>query len=1568
MKIYLRAGNFALKASRQRRKLKTVQSILEKQGDNQNRRFLIKLAETLLFPDSYFVSLPPHLSASLIIRIFKLFTRQVETHVVETISLTNDPQQFIVIVCRNLTHVVDSLLTLQSDQQFPFELLAHPVLTVKRQGEMIINLESNGLSGARHLLILLRLESVEESVKEALLDRIGNIIDWAETLDKNRLKLRESLASLSDVAEFSEFGALIDWLVQPAFIPFKTLRLSGTGHDRNQMLANLYADFCPDNNLTDQSKFLCEMQSILERDHPLVIQPLPIKSPLIHEKSLMYIGFRQPLADGEYCEHGFFGVFDETELGSSCGNIPYLRHKIEQTLASHKIPENSYEYLQLKEIFNLFPKIDLFLLDLPQLDLLIQSLKRYLYRPEGIKLLILAGAGSASVSALVIVPAHLFREGIESVVLETLALYVDGTAELLLKIMPNGPYLGLHLLLKPKSDEISLDVDQLDRDLNQRIRPWTTLLCRIVERAYGKARGSQLWRKYRSVFPQGYQSLMPPRHAVKDIGLIESLRDDMPMTIGLLRPCGRIKHYRLHFCGREERYLDEYIPILENFNLRVMDQVQFPLWVDRRPVFIKSFTISAAKSQHASFTDLKNRFLEAVGAVFGGKTENDELNSLLVMAGMSWQQIDVLRAYRNYFLQLGYPTSSASFNQALLANPKATNALFEYFEARFRPDPEFGDPMQREEQLLFPLRLKLLEHLGIVTDINHDKILRTLFNLIDSTMRCNFHVRQHRDDYFIAFKINSLGIIDMPPPRPQNEIYVHAVDMEGIHLRGGKISRGGIRWSDRPDDFRTEILDLMQTQMSKNALIIPKGAKGGFIVKSLATDVDFKESGRKAYVKLIQGLLDLTDNYVEDRVISLPGIVSYDDHDPYLVVAADKGTAQFSDLANSISASYHFWLGDAFASGGSYGYNHKALGITARGAWECVKRHFRELAHDIQSEPFSVVGIGSMDGDVFGNGMLLSHCTRLLAAISGRHIFIDPDPIDLEKAYLERKRLFELPGSSWDDYDRNLISEGGGVYSRNAKDIAISPQLRKWLGIRYKSLDGASLIRYLLTAPVDLLWLGGIGTYVKASNEKHEDVGDRSNDEVRVDATQLRAAVVGEGANLGFTQIARIEYALGGGRIDTDAIHNSGGVDASDHEVNLKILLTGLQKKNVLNDYRQKFESLTDEVCAAVLTNNYKQSLCLSLEQVRVKCNAELYLLLSERLESAGVLDRTVESFPTYKEVMARPGQMITRPEFAVLMAASKIQLTQDIMDKAELISSPDYDRYLHSYFPEPIRREYREHLADHPLAPAIKATVISNQIVNQAGCGFLNWHDDNENGSIIDSVTAYLTFDQVLEADDIRRQIYELDNKIAAERQYALLLQLENILAEFSKWALTNNHIVRPDSVTLNTYRTCLASYMSDFSRSQVEQDNSAIAKNGIPRELVERLEFIALLTDFPQIVVLADKSNHPFSEVSKVFSEMSNYLELDRVLLQLADITLQNHWERKVFNTLKTEIKQAQGKLVQAVLASDTRNCKTYFSEASNKQKVIRYQRVFQEVSTSASNNLMPYLTLNKALANLL
>ncbi|MGR9073028.1 MAG: NAD-glutamate dehydrogenase domain-containing protein, partial [Gammaproteobacteria bacterium] len=920
-------------------------------------------------------------------------------------------------------------------------------------------------------------------------------------------------------------------------------------------------------------------------------------------------------------------------------------------------------------------------------------------------------------------------------------------------------------------------------------------------------------------------------------------------------------------------------------------------------------------------------------------------------------------------------TTMVSFHQALIDNPKVSRLLFDYFEARFRPVPEWDDPGIREERMLFPLRLQLLESIENVSGINDDRILRTLFNLIDATVRSNFHVRKEVDEYFVAFKINSLGVIEMPSPKPVFEIYVHAFDMEGIHLRGGKVSRGGIRWSDRPDDFRTEILGLMQTQMSKNALIIPKGAKGGFVVKHPRAGESLKESGKRAYVTLIRGLLDLTDNYVGAGVVGPPGIVSYDDEDPYLVVAADKGTAQFPDIANAVAEEYRYWLRDAFASGGSRGYSHKALGITARGAWECVKRHFRELGKDIQTQPFTVVGIGSMDGDVFGNGMLLSEQIRLRAAISGQHIFIDPSPREDGAPFVERRRLFELPGSSWDDYDRKLISEGGGVFHRDSKNIPVSSAIKNWLGIRYRSIDGETLIRYLLTAEVELLWLGGIGTYVKSGAEKHEEVGDRANDSVRVDAGQLKAAIVGEGANLGFTQKARVEFNLAGGKINTDAVDNSAGVDTSDHEVNIKILLNDLQKRGVVDDYQTLFEGISGEVCSDVLANNYAQSLCLSLDYLRCRGNPQRFMELADHLESAGLLDRAVESFPRPKQVMSRPEQRLTRPELAVLMSAAKIQLTQLLLDENDFVSADFCDLYLYSYFPEAIKEGFGAFLSSHPLAKDIKATYISNKIVNQAGCLFLNPIGETEAGEIIEGVAAYLTFDRALSGYSMRQALFGLDNQFDAEVQYGLLMQFEEVLSSICSWSLLHGDKIRPDEETLSYWLKSLEEYERYFNHHCCGEDNTAyqekfagLRDKGIPDEIARRLAFVFGLENFPLIVKLTVETGRSLERVLALFNELLEYLNLNIIGAQLAQLAIHDQWERKVLFDLKEDMKLAAGKLVGKIFDSGFENCAGFFEAVERRRKTSQYQRLCKQLCVSPPAALLPYVSIVRELERLL
>jgi glutamate dehydrogenase len=1109
----------------------------------------------------------------------------------------------------------------------------------------------------------------------------------------------------------------------------------------------------------------------------------------------------------------------------------------------------------------------------------------------------------------------------------------------------------------------------MDKLLNKPLKSWQEKFKTFSTRALGKQKGEQLWKKYHLLLPLEYQSLISPRYALNDILHLEQLTCSQCETVSLIKASLNHQDYRLHFYSLQERYLDEFIPVLENMHLRVLDQVQFTFNIAGITATIKSFSIKAVTNHCAALSQLKIQLLETIQAVMEGRVENDALNKLCVLAGMTWHEIDVLRAYRNYYLQIAQRTTNASYHHALIHNPNVALDLFRYFEARFIPNPDWDDLILREEKALFPLRLQLLDQINSVTDLNDDRILRTLFNLIDATVRSNYPLRRFQSDYFIAFKINSLGVIDMPSPKPQWEIYVHAVNMEGIHLRGGKISRGGIRWSDRLDDFRTEILDLMQTQVNKNALIIPTGAKGGFVVKGIGFKQDLKETGKQAYIRLIRGILDLTDNYINGSIVSPEGIVIHDDPDPYLVVAADKGTAKFSDIANTVAKEYDFWLSDAFASGGSYGYDHKALGITARGAWECVKRHFNELGKDIQQEAFTVIGVGSMDGDVFGNGMLLSPHIRLLAAFSGQHIFIDPDPLANDAPFNERLRLFELPGSTWNDYDRSLISSGGGVFSRTAKDIPLSPELKSWLGIRYKSIDGESLIRNLLQTPVELLWLGGIGTYVKASTEKHEEVGDKSNDNVRIDACNLNAKVVGEGANLGFTQKARIEYDLNGGRINTDAVDNSAGVDTSDHEVNLKILLRQFEKKKLIKDHQSLFISMTDDVCQLVLADNIAQSLCLSLDQIRSAENLSSFLQVADRLEACGFLDRTVEAFAKNKEILSRSGQLISRPELADLMAASKMYLTQQLQHHAKQLNDEIYTPFLDAYFPEQLSIPFKQQLSGHPLAREIKATVISNKIINQSGCSFLSLDDLNTNGHSLDAVNCYLAYDRILQTDLLRQEILALGNQFQSVQQYRLLIQLENVLFDMCRWSIFHDRAIRPETKTIGIYTGYLkdyVSYLKEHKSSNCLELLDQYQQDQVPDVLAKKLALLSTILDFPYIVSLVVETGQSVAAVLTLLDEINQQLGLNEIQQQIADIPLRDEWEIKVAFDLQDDLQRISGQLLKTMFTSKI-NCSEFFEHHVDQHEIKRFGQIRLDIKKTLSINLLPYVYLTRILAKL-
>lgn len=1045
--------------------------------------------------------------------------------------------------------------------------------------------------------------------------------------------------------------------------------------------------------------------------------------------------------------------------------------------------------------------------------------------------------------------------------------------------------------------------------------------------------------------PASYRELVPPRQRARDMLKLGAVAGIGDLAFDLRKLPGQ-SDFGLRIYSAETRALDELIPLLHNLGLPIVDQIQFPLVFAGEQRFIRSFFVRP--TDRGRLEQSRTRILEALAALLAGETEEDPLNQLVLLAGLRWKEVDVIRVYRNYCLQLGGPADRDRICVALLQETDVTRLLFSYFETRFRPDHADRGSLDA----LAEARQRLICALDKVKDVTDDRILRDFFNLIDATLRTNFYSTERSA---LAIKIDSLGVMSAPTPKPLVEIYVHSGAMEGIHLRGAKVARGGIRWSDRAHDLRTEILDLMQTQMIKNALIVPQGAKGGFVLKARWRDSDHKEQlGKAAYRAFIDSLLQLTDNPDRGRRSDRGESVTYGSSDPYLVVAADKGTGAWSDIANEIARSRGFWLGDAFATGGSNGFHHKRLGITAKGAWVCVRRHFAEIGRNVDDQAFTVVGVGSMDGDVFGNGMLETPNIRLLGAFSGDHIFIDPNPDPLT-SYAERRRLFETPHSTWTDYDPLKISAGGGVYRRDAKEIELSAQARSSLGARSRFVDGEGLIRLLLCAPVDLLWMGGVGTYVKASAETDESIGDRINDGSRVDAEQLRAKVVGEGANLGFTQRARVEYALGGGRINMDAIDNSAGVDLSDHEVNLKILLHGDQwregKAPVYS--RDLLTSFTGEVCASVLDDNYGQSLCISLERERCSTDAGPYMDAADRFEASGQFDRVNEAFPARRELAARTEKGLTRPELALLMAYGKLALKRALLDAPRFFDAECIRDFLSGYFPASIRSRYAGTMDAHPLAHEIAATVVCNKIIDQAGVRFLLFGDPLAPNMLIDAVTAYLFFDEVLQGERWRGAIRSLDGKMPCKRQYEYLLQLEDSLAYMCRWALQGVR-VRLARSEVDEWRSLLEKYLAYFAQSS----EVSILDSHAPE--ASRELFLDRLRDFPLLVDLSRRSGREIADTARLFEDIGGFLGLRQIAALVAGLAARDGWERKLQIVIDERLRSSAARIAGAALRSGGTDTVGVFQHAGMASRLTQFQRLRAEITQGEPKSIAPFALL--------
>ena len=1110
-------------------------------------------------------------------------------------------------------------------------------------------------------------------------------------------------------------------------------------------------------------------------------------------------------------------------------------------------------------------------------------------------------------------------------------------------------------------------------------REWIDELKKKLTAEFGAKKAPSLFTEFEKSFSTSYQEECSPENAAHDIKHISGLSAENPLDIDFYLVDKDI-HLRLYQYDQPIP-LSDVLPMLENLDLRIYDERPYKVTVKGVKIWISDFSVTFEKSEGMDIKKVKGIFQDAFLNTQNGLAENDGFNKLVLGAQLAWREIIILRAYAKYLRQAGFRSTQPYIEQALVNNPDITKDLIALFFARFDP------ASKGKEKAVEEIINRILQSLENVSSLDEDRIIRRLLDLLKATLRTNYFQTNDKGEpkTYLSFKLDSQAVPELPLPLPMFEIFVYSPRFEGIHLRNAKVARGGIRWSDRREDFRTEVLGLMKAQKVKNAVIVPSGAKGGFVLKAAPANASrdvLQAEVVACYKSFIRGLLDLTDNLKKGKVVKPKNVTCYDEDDTYLVVAADKGTATFSDTANAISKEYDFWLGDAFASGGSVGYDHKKMGITARGAMESVKRHFHELDVNIHDQDFTVVGIGDMSGDVFGNGMIYTPHIKLLAAFDHRDIFLDPDP-EPKAAYKERQRMFNLPTSSWQDYNPKLISKGGGVFKRSSKSIPISPEVKKALGITENSLVPNELVRAILKAPVDLLWNGGIGTYVKATTESHADVGDKTNEYCRINGNEIRARVVGEGGNLGFTQLGRVEYALQGGLINTDFIDNSAGVDCSDHEVNLKILLNQeVDKGNLTEAGRNKLlASMTQEVGDLVLDDNYKQALILSFASFSAKDYIGMHINYIKDMEVANVINRAVEFLPDEKKLAERKGAGLglTRPELAVLLAYSKINIKAGILD-SDIPDHPYLSQILDTAFPASLQKNYASAMAKHSLHREIVATQLSNMIVNEGGISFV-YNLQNETGSsVAEILRAFMVASRVFGASELRDLIDSFDFKIPLKIQYDLISHLRRLIYLASRWflrhrALTDNTmeaLIKHFSKGVNTLEHLIPTLMGGFTKNYLESLSTEFKKAGIDPELARR--FAGTRAMYTSLNVIEVASNHHFNlnKTAEIYFAVGEYFNLLWFRDRIANDPIEGYWNTLARLTLRDELDILQKLITVAIMkhSKEKMGTKEFVEHwiSENERAMERWKKILEMVHSSTNTDYTMFFVALKELAELI
>jgi glutamate dehydrogenase len=1462
------------------------------------------------------------------------------------LEISNDDMPFL----------VDSILGELQARGLAVLALLHPIFKTERDGsgrlrKIIGAGDEDWNDGHQESYIAVLLDAVPAALGKELVAAISALLNEVRVAVSDWGKMRRRLgAAIDELATVgqpiaadlrAEALAFLQWLLEDNFTFLGMREFELTGDPETGTLVALKGrglgvlrDAALE-VLRRGSELLAmtpEIRRFFFAPAPLIITKANVVS-RVHRRAYMdYIGIKTYHRDGALKgELRLIGLFTSQAYVRLPSEIPFLRLKVAKVLAGSGYPPASHAGKALTNILNTFPRDELFQIGVERLQEWSEGMLDLETRPR-VRVFSRVDRFDRFVSLIVYVPRDRYNTGARERIGALLAEAYQGRVTAFYPYFPEGPLVRVQFIIgRQRGATPDVAVAWLEAEIGRIIRTWQDRLAQAIGGLGPK--GEALLAKYGSAFPAGYAEGFPPERALEDIERIERLGPERPIAVDFYRlpeaPPGRL-HAAVYRFG-EPIALSERVPVLENLGFRAIDERSYHL----KPRFaggavdvtLHDMVLERADGGGLEVPRHASRLEGCFLAVVRGEADNDGFNRLILSAGADWREVAVIRAFSAYLRQLESPFGLRYLADTLTRHAGLTRDLIELFHVRF--DPERPLSLAQRESAAEPIRQRIEGALANVPSLDEDRILRQILNLVLTTVRTNFYQADAggRRSEVISFKFDSARVEAAPRPRPFREVWVYSPRVEGIHLRFAPIARGGIRWSDRAQDFRTEILGLVRAQRVKNAVIVPSGAKGGFLPKQLprsANRDEVRDEGIAAYRVFISALLDITDNLKDGRIVPPHQLVRYDGDDPYLVVAADKGTATFSDIANEISAAHDFWLGDAFASGGSEGYDHKAMGITARGAWTCVERHFREMDIDIERQPFRVIGVGDMSGDVFGNGMLLSPATRLVAAFDHRDIFLDPDP-DAAASFAERKRLFALPRSSWQDYDKAKISRGGGVFSRAAKSIALTAEVAALLGVEAGKLTPNELMHLLLKSKTDLLWFGGIGTYVRATGESDAEVGDRANDAIRVSAAELGAKVVGEGANLGMTQRARIEFAQRGGRLNTDFIDNSAGVNTSDQEVNIKIALGPASRSGKLSGSERKLllAAMTDDVAVRSLANNAQQSLALSLAEKRSNRELPDYALLLHALEERGLFERRLEALPSDKELeeRGRAGRGLSRPELAVLLSYAKIALEHDLI-ASKVPDEPLLESWLDAYFPAELRRRFPEGIAGHSLRREIIATSLTNAVLNRGGPALAVRLADATRRPTPDVALAFLAVREVFELPALWRRLDALNGTVAGNTQIGLYQRTRELVSAATLFMLRQGGegelgaTIARHQQTLATLKSVLANVLPGRLAKSLTEQASQLSALGVPADVAAEIAGLDALEHSLAIDAVAHATGSPVREAARVFLLLGDRLRIGELGSKASRIVTPDYYDRLAVAQALNQLGKSQADLARAAI----------------------------------------------------